>query len=82
MNLLILDKILFVLDFLVLKVGDIIMNKSRITLLLIFLAGLLIVAFHDLIFSFTAISDIGGLILGIIISIFGGSGYLMDLYKN
>lgn len=58
------------------------MNKNRITFLLIFLAGLLIVAFHDSIFSSTAILDIGGLILGIIISIFGGSGYLMDLYKN
>lgn len=59
-----------------------VMNKNRIPFLLIFLAGLLTVAFHDSIFSFTAISDIGGLILGIIISIFGGLGYLMDLYKN
>ena len=58
------------------------MEKNRIVFILIFLAGLLTVAFHDSVFSFTAISDIGGLILGIIISIFGGSGYLIDLYEN
>lgn len=58
------------------------MNKNRIVFLLIFLIGIMIVAFHDLIFSYTVISDIGGLTSGIIISIFGGLGYLIDLYKN
>ena len=58
------------------------MNKNRIAFLIVFLAGLCIVAFHDSIFASTVILDIEGLILGIIISIFGGSGYLMDLYKN
>ena len=59
-----------------------IMKKNRIAFLIIFLVGLLTVAFHDSIFSSTAISDIGGLILGIIISTFGGLGYLIDLYKK
>ena len=58
------------------------MNKNRIVFLIVFLAGLYIVGFHDFIFMSTSILDIEGLILGIIISIFGGSGYLMDLYKN
>jgi|GEM_PF-5371124 hypothetical protein len=58
------------------------MNKRRFAFATIFIVGLLMCFFSPYIFTFISSNEPSELVFCALITVFGGAGLIVDLYKN